>query len=312
MTQYSKYNVIYRLQKWLDSVPGQTFMNYAYSWGASIVILGALFKLTHLPGANFWLFLGMGTEVLVFFISGFDRPFDKTADGRELPTHVGMQTGVVVNGEDGFTEGKAGKEQIEDAAGMGTAAAYGGGGVVGGGGIIGGGGVVGGGGGTIIIGGGGAGSGEGTAESGEHIAFAEGEGTGTGAAGGTIVAGAGGNWVAQQQEKTPDMAEAQGNYVEQLTKLTEMLGKVSEQSERLTRDSEEMENLNRTLTGICKVYEMQLKGASQQIGTIDEINEQSRKMAQQIAELNKIYTRMIEAMTVNMPKGAMPPVSGEQ
>ena len=312
MTQYSKYNVIYRLQKWLDSVPGQTFMNYAYSWGASIVILGALFKLTHLPGANFWLFLGMGTEVLVFFISGFDRPFDKTADGRELPTHVGMQTGVVVNGEDGFTEGEAGKEQIEDAAGMGTAAAYGGGGVVGGGGIIGGGGVVGGGGGTIIIGGGGAGSGEGTAESGEHIAFAEGEGAGTGAAGGTIVAGAGGNWVAQQQEKTPDMAEAQGNYVEQLTKLTEMLGKVSEQSERLTRDSEEMENLNRTLTGICKVYEMQLKGASQQIGTIDEINEQSRKMAQQIAELNKIYTRTIEAMTVNMPKGAMPPVSGDQ
>ena len=312
MTQYSKYNVIYRLQKWLDSVPGQTFMNYAYSWGASIVILGALFKLTHLPGANFWLFLGMGTEVLVFFISGFDRPFDKTADGRELPTHVGMQTGVVVNGEDGFTEGEAGKEQIEDAAGMGTAAAYGGGGVVGGGGIIGGGGVVGGGGGTIIIGGGGAGSGEGIAASGEHIAFAEGEGAGTGAAGGTVVAGAGGSWVAQQQEKTPDMAEAQGNYVEQLTKLTEMLGKVSEQSERLTRDSEEMENLNRTLTGICKVYEMQLKGASQQIGTIDEINEQSRKMAQQIAELNKIYTRMIEAMTVNMPKGAMPPVSGEQ
>ena len=312
MTQYSKYNVIYRLQKWLDSVPGQTFMNYAYSWGASIVILGALFKLTHLPGANFWLFLGMGTEVLVFFISGFDRPFDKTADGRELPTHVGMQTGVVVNGEDGFTEGEAGKEQIEDAAGMGTAAAYGGGGVVGGGGIIGGGGVVGGGGGTIIIGGGGAGSGEGIAASGEHIAFAEGEGATTGAAGGTIVAGAGGNWVAQQQEKTPDMAEAQGNYVEQLTKLTEMLGKVSEQSERLTRDSEEMENLNRTLTGICKIYEMQLKGASQQIGTIDEINEQSRKMAQQIAELNKIYTRMIEAMTVNMPKGAMPPVSGEQ
>ena len=308
----SKFSLIARLQHWMDSVPGQTFMNYAYSWGASIVILGALFKLTHMPGANFWLFLGMGTEVLVFFISGFDRPFDKTADGRELPTHVGMQTGVVVNGEDGFTEGEAGKEQIEDAAGMGTAAAYGGGGVVGGGGIIGGGGVVGGGGGTIIIGGGGAGSGEGTAESGEHIAFAEGVGAGTGAAGGTVVAGAGGNWVAQQQEKTPDMAEAQGNYVEQLTKLTEMLGKVSEQSERLTRDSEEMENLNRTLTGICKVYEMQLKGASQQIGTIDEINEQSRKMAQQIAELNKIYTRMIEAMTVNMPKGAMPPVSGEQ
>ena len=46
MTKYSKFNIIYRLQKWLDSVPGQTFMNYAYSWGASIVILGTLFKLT--------------------------------------------------------------------------------------------------------------------------------------------------------------------------------------------------------------------------------------------------------------------------
>ena len=79
-----------------------------------------------------------------------------------------------------------------------------------------------------------------------------------------------------------------------------MLGKVNDQSQRLTRDSEEMENLNRTLTGITKVYEMQLKGASQQIGTIDQINEQTRKMAQQIEQLNKVYARMIEAMTVNM------------
>ena len=75
MTTYSKYNLVYRLQKWMDSVPGQTFLNYAYSWGASIVILGTLFKLTHLPGANFFLFLGMGTEVFVFFISGIANPF---------------------------------------------------------------------------------------------------------------------------------------------------------------------------------------------------------------------------------------------
>ena len=84
MTKYSQFNVVYRLQKWMDSVAGQTFLNYAYSWGASVVILGTLFKLTHLPGANFFLFLGMGTEVFVFFISAFDRPFDKTTDGMEL------------------------------------------------------------------------------------------------------------------------------------------------------------------------------------------------------------------------------------
>lgn len=82
--KYSKFNVVYGIQKWMDSVAGQTFLNYAYSWGAAIVILGTLFKLTHLPYANFFLFLGMGTEVFVFFLSAFDRPFDKTTDGMEL------------------------------------------------------------------------------------------------------------------------------------------------------------------------------------------------------------------------------------
>ena len=88
MSRYSNYNLVYRLQKWMDTVAGQTFLNYAYSWGASIVILGALFKLTHLPGANVMLFIGMGTEVFVFFISAFDRPFDKTAECREMPTRL--------------------------------------------------------------------------------------------------------------------------------------------------------------------------------------------------------------------------------
>ena len=84
MAHYSKYNIIYKLQKWIDSEIGQTFLNYGYSWGASIVILGALFKLTHLPSANIWLYIGMGTEVIVFFISGFDRSFDKTEENKEI------------------------------------------------------------------------------------------------------------------------------------------------------------------------------------------------------------------------------------
>jgi hypothetical protein len=82
------------------------------------------------------------------------------------------------------------------------------------------------------------------------------------------------------------------------------LEKVGDQSSRLARDSEEMENLNRTLTGISKVYEMQLKSASQQIGTIDQINEQSKLLAKHIEQLNGIYTRMIEAMTINMRAAA--------
>ncbi|MBQ7237733.1 MAG: gliding motility protein GldL [Bacteroidales bacterium] len=48
--------------------------NYLYSIGASIVILGALFKLLHVTGADIMLILGMGTEAVIFFISAFDEP----------------------------------------------------------------------------------------------------------------------------------------------------------------------------------------------------------------------------------------------
>ena len=306
MGEYSKFNIVYHLQKWMDSVPGQTFLNYAYSWGASVVILGTLFKLTHLPGANIMLFAGMGTEVLVFFLSAFDRPFDKTADGRDIPTHVTeeyLETGEVTYGENEGTPVSGGQT------------------------IIIGGGSFGGGAGVSAASSSVAGSekGEGAEQIDESVAAAVAPGAGfsensAAVAGATMTGGsvpggsvAGGNtaWVAGQQGVTPEMADAQNNYVEELKKLVETLEKVNEQSTRLTRDSEEMENLNRTLTGISKVYEMQLKGASQQIGTIDQINEQSRKMAQQIEQLNKIYARMIEAMTVNM-RAAAPQVKSEE
>ena len=45
----NRMNIILRIQDWIESVAGQTFLNYAYSWGAAVVILGALFKLTHIP-----------------------------------------------------------------------------------------------------------------------------------------------------------------------------------------------------------------------------------------------------------------------
>lgn len=275
MTTYSKYNLVYRLQKWMDSVPGQTFLNYAYSWGASIVILGTLFKLTHLPGANFFLFLGMGTEVFVFFISAFDRPFDKTTDGMELDTHV-----------------KTAEEELEAVHAESPSAT-----------------IVGGNGGTIIIGGGGSSQSTPNILSTPNTEITPSTQTSVdseaiAAVSSSVTTMAGGSAPVLPQVN-PELEEATANYVDELKRLTEMLSKVSEQSERLSHNSEEMENLNRTLTGICKIYELQLKSASSQISTIDEINDQTRKMAEQIAELNKIYTRMIEAMTVNM-KAAVP------
>lgn len=310
MGDYSKFNIVYRLQKWMDSVPGQTFLNYAYSWGASIVILGTLFKLTHLPGANLMLFLGMGTEVLVFFLSAFDRPFDKTADGRDIPTHITeeyLETGKVTYDTNNSVAGSqpvSGSHPVSgDAVVVGQPIVFAPGA-------------------TASQGIASAATSEGTVSSPVSAAASSVSASSSddkdadvavlqplSAAVQQPVAGSTA-WVGGQQQITPEMEEAQNNYVEELKKLVETLEKVNEQSSRLTRDSEEMENLNRTLTGISKVYEMQLKGASQQIGTIDQINEQSRKMAQQIEQLNKIYTRMIEAMTVNM-RAAAPHVSEE-
>ena len=51
-----QFDWLLNIQQWMDTITGQTVLNYAYSWGASIVILGTLFKLTHLPGANFMLY----------------------------------------------------------------------------------------------------------------------------------------------------------------------------------------------------------------------------------------------------------------
>lgn len=75
MENMEKKNILDRFQDYLDTAKGRIQLNYLYSWGAAIVILGALFKLTHIAGANLMLFIGMGTEVIVFFISAFEKPF---------------------------------------------------------------------------------------------------------------------------------------------------------------------------------------------------------------------------------------------
>ena len=278
----SKFSFIARLQHWMDSVPGQTFMNYAYSWGAAVVILGTLFKLTHIPGANLMLFIGMGTEVFVFFVAGFDRPFN--SQNTELAEEF-------IDLED--------LEAMKDAAATEKAAGSTGGGTV----IIGGGAPASG---TVVIGGGAPAEGTVIAGGGAGISAED-------AANLAVAAQAAANAAALGQEaqglltnaqaaNAPEVEDAIEAYVDQLQQLTEVLVRVREQAGRMTQDSEEMVNLNRTLTGINTIYEMQLKSVSQQVGTIDQINDQTRKMAKQIEELNAVYARMIEALTVNMPK----------
>ena len=270
----------------MDSPSGQLIMNYAYSWGASVVILGALFKLTHISGANAMLFIGMITEAVVFFISGFEKTYEKVpkAEGAEV---AGGQTVVVAGGGTPLPEGA----EIPE----GPIVIGGGSPVIGGG--------------PIIAGG---------APVGNIDPDALAAGTGLSAAAANLAAAGqaaaqaqlaleqiqnGGPTIDPNQIKATDPAaieEAVKNYAEELTELTEVLGRVKAQAARMSTDSEEMENLNRTLTGIATVYELQLRNISKQVSTIEQIDEQTRKMAQQIQELNEVYSRMIKALTVNM------------
>lgn len=64
MGKYRRYKNI--IEMFLSSEKGKRVLNFCYSWGASIVILGALFKLLHLPYANQILFFAMITEAAVF------------------------------------------------------------------------------------------------------------------------------------------------------------------------------------------------------------------------------------------------------
>ena len=287
----NKKNIIVRVQDWIESVPGQTFLNYAYSWGAAVVILGALFKLTHIPGANAMLFIGMGTEVLVFFISGFDRP-------AALKRQEELEAEEEKEWDDSLESQKA-----NDAEGMaGTPETTVPGQAVAGQPVVVGGPVVLGG---VLT------DANGMAQADESREIAGGNAGGNAApsidikALADMVNASNAELFAKVLEdarnaSAPEMKEAAEAYVEELKVLTETLAKVSEQAEHMTRDAKEMDNLNRTLTGINTIYEMQLKSISTQVGTIDQINEQTRKMARQIEELNGIYNRMIQALTVNM------------
>jgi len=266
-------NPIAKMQKWMDSPSGQVFMNYAYSWGAAIVILGTLFKLTHIAGANAMLFIGMGTEVFVFFISGFEKTYVKTprdinsnSSGMDeiyvdpISTHGAASVpGTVAVGDE--TAANVGTTSVSEAlsAGAGLSAA------------------------AANL----AAAGQAAAQA--QLALDQLQ--------------SGGASVSVSQIKATDPAsieEAVKSYVEELSEFTEVLSRVKTQAERMSTDSEEMENLNRTLTGLATVYELQLKSISKQVSTIEQIDEQTRRMAQQIEELNNVYSRMIKALTVNM------------
>ena len=68
----------------------KNFMSKLYGWGASVVILGAMFKILHLPGADPMLIIGLTTEAVIFFFSAFEKPHEEYDWSLVYPELAGM------------------------------------------------------------------------------------------------------------------------------------------------------------------------------------------------------------------------------
>ena len=296
----------------ISSEQGQRFFNFAYSIGAAIVIWGALFKILHLPGGNALLSIGMGTEVLMFILTAFDRPpkeykweqvfpvleTEKEEDRRDFESGGG----VVIGNAGGAIMPEVSSSQARRAARIPD---------------------------NIDL------SEDDTRSLSESIAKMA-------AASDQLARMA--ELTSATQQYLDQMASISAE-MQHLRETTASLNNVSdvlldsyraitENSENITRSSkgyvDQMQDLNRNIGGLNTIYEIQLKSISSQLDSIDRVNrgikdirdmyeksagqsarycEETEKMARYMQQLNAVYEKMITAMTVNMYRpmaGAVP------
>lgn len=280
--------------------------NYLYSIGASIVILGALFKLLHVTGADIMLILGMGTEAVIFFISAFDEParepnWENVYPGIYNKTLTVEEKMAIA---DRRAKQEAALERVAESAG-----AVGGGATIVGGNIPAGG--------TIVIG-----SGVTATEGGASFA-ASGAPVAGGNVSGKAPLVASGN-IGVTPEQADQVTAATQKYVNQLNDISASLEKLSAAMSGVGNNdnyAEQISQLNRNIQGLNTMYEIQLKSVSSQLSTIEEVNrglnnirslyengandsykirQESDQLARNLQQLNEVYARMLQAMTTNM------------
>lgn len=101
-----KKTLVNRIEDALDSRFFRRFMSVAYGLGASIVIIGALFKITHIKGANEALFIGMVTEAIIFALSALQKPHVEPDWSKVHPEFMEDYHGIA--GEEPVITGRSG------------------------------------------------------------------------------------------------------------------------------------------------------------------------------------------------------------
>ena len=319
----------------LSSETGRRILSFCYSWGASIVVIGAMFKIVHLPYANEILCFSLIVEALVFFLSAFERPHSEYNWEEVFPVLTSknpldrpdFKGNTIITGGGGSGVSVGGATIVGNFEGSPIAA------------------------GTpppagyyppmppppqptpqqsVNIGLAAMGLNV-SEEDAKNLAFSIQK---LGAA-------------ADQISKMADMADATQAYIEQMSTVARNLerfntvtGSLSDVSDSIVNSckaisgadseqkmggyAEQMEQLNQHLTGLNQFYEVHLHGLRSQMETIHLINAglnriretydhsvvdssafraENEKMAQLLSQLNQVYTRLLQAMTVSMPVG---------
>ena len=92
----------------------KVFMGYVYGWGATVVMVGALFKIQHYPGASVMLIVGLMTEAVIFFLSAFEPPHEQVDWSLVYPELAGIDKDMdSINVEDKKAAVKSKKSALE-------------------------------------------------------------------------------------------------------------------------------------------------------------------------------------------------------
>lgn len=332
------------MEMFLSSENGKRTLNFVYSWGASIVIIGALFKILHHPLGSLILSVAMVTEALVFFVSAFERPSNeyhweevfpvlKSKNPLDRPEFGGggngsNSNGPIVVGDLSGLQGNSSGNNVSGQIVVGDLSGLQGGGM--------------------------------PLTGNARAAAAQSAEVGMAAMGLNVseedtrslsesIKKLGD--AAEQISHMADLAEATKTYIEQITGVSANLERFSTVTQSLsdvsdtivnsyrsiaaattTEGTEEqtvgyvqqMEQLNRSLSDMNEFYSAHLDGLRAQMDTIRQINDglgrirdmynnsvmdstafrnENERMAQLLAQLNQVYGRLLQAMTVNMTPG---------
>lgn len=300
-----------RISAFISSEKGQRFFNFAYSIGAAIVIWGALFKILHLRGGNALLSIGMGTEVLMFVLTAFDRPAKEYKWEKVYPE---LDKPEAEDNDLQDDAAEADSSEKADSADAGHAGPQ----VIIAGGVVGG-----------VPAGAVADMPAGSVAAGPVVAtYPVAHPTDAAAANEQYADKV--NSIAEEMERLRQTTAALNDVSETLLRSYQAITQHSaEIDQSATGYVEQMQGLNRNISGLNTIYEIQLKSVSSQLDAIDRVNrgikdirdmyeksasqstrycEETEKMARYMQQLNQVYEKMLHAMTINMYPGmaAMP------